>query len=100
MDVKDSLKRITKRATWVINNVSEITGYAGGLAILIAALVTVHGVLQVKMGQSAYWQIELSIYLLMLSAWVGAAYTQTRGGHISCDIVTIALPPKPRRTWI
>lgn len=93
---KLSFSKITKQIALAIDSLSEVTGYASGFAIFIAAAITVHGVLLVKMGQSAYWQIELSIYLLMLAAWVGAAYTQKHGGHISCDIVTIALPPKPR----
>ena len=89
-------KRSMQLTARTIDNISEITGYASGLAVFVAAAVTVQGVVLVKIGVSAYWQIELSIYLLMMAAWVGAAYTLKHGGHISCDIITTSLPPKPR----
>ena len=89
-------KRSVARTARAIDSLSEITGYIGGLAILVAAVVIVHAVVTREMGISAYWQEELSRFLLIMAAFVGAAYTQKRGGHISCDIVTVALPTKSR----
>jgi TRAP-type C4-dicarboxylate transport system permease small subunit len=96
VEIREFSKKLVARIVRVIDSLSEITGYAGGLALFVAAVVIVHLVITRYMLIPTVWQEELARYLLILAAFVGAAYTQKQGGHISCDIVTTFLPPKPK----
>jgi TRAP-type C4-dicarboxylate transport system permease small subunit len=96
MQIREFAKKLASRIIKTIDNLSEITGYAGGLALFVAAVVIVHLVITRYMLIPTVWQEELARYLLITAAFVGAAYTQKQGGHISCDIVTTFLPPKPK----
>lgn len=89
-------KRLLSRTAWVIDGVTEVTGYLCGLAVLAASLIITFGVVVRYMGISTSWEIELATYLLILAVFVGAAFTQKYDGHISIDLVTIYIPPKPR----
>ncbi len=80
-----------------IEALSRFTGYLGALAILGAALVVSEGVVVRKvLGWSATWQIELSVFLLMYACFVGAAYAQTREGHLNVDLLLVYFSPKTR----
>jgi TRAP-type C4-dicarboxylate transport system permease small subunit len=95
--MKQSTKGPFSRAADAIDNVNEVTGLLCGLSVLAASLIITFGVIVRYMGVSTSWQIELSTYLLILAVFVGAAYTQKHGGHIAIDLVTIYMPPRPRK---
>jgi TRAP-type C4-dicarboxylate transport system permease small subunit len=92
----------TDRGFWsrleaVANVLSKITGLIGAIGLLGAALVTTEAVLVRKIfGWSTIWQIEFSVFLLMFSCFVGAAYGQFGRHHLNIDMVIIHLKPKPR----
>lgn len=76
---------------------SKLTGLVGALCLLGAALVTTQAVLVRKLlGWSTTWQIEFSVFLLMFSCFVGAAYGQFGRHHLNIDMLIIHLKPKPR----
>jgi TRAP-type C4-dicarboxylate transport system permease small subunit len=85
------------RLEYVANVLSKITGLMGALCLLGAALVTTEAVLVRKLlGFSTIWQIEFSVFLLMFSCFVGAAYGQFGRHHLNIDMLIIHLKPKPR----
>lgn len=76
---------------------SKLTGLIGALCLLGAALVTTQAVLVRKLlGWSTIWQIEFSVFLLMFSCFVGAAYGQFGRHHLNIDMLIVHLKPKPR----
>lgn len=82
---------------YVAKVLSKITGLIGALSLLGAALVTTESVLVRKLlGWSTIWQIEFSVFLLMFSCFVGAAYGQFGRHHLNIDMLIIHLKPKPR----
>jgi TRAP-type C4-dicarboxylate transport system permease small subunit len=79
------------------NAVSELTGWLSAAALLGATGVMMHGVaLRYFFGQPTIWQTELSIYLLMFVAFVGAAYGIKHHAHVGVDLLVDRLPDKPR----
>jgi TRAP-type C4-dicarboxylate transport system permease small subunit len=80
-----------------IERISSVTGFVGGLAILVAAFVVTEGVVTRKVfGASAIWQIELSVFLLIYACFVGAAFGQKNEHHLNVDLAIVYLQPKTR----
>jgi TRAP-type C4-dicarboxylate transport system permease small subunit len=96
--MKYSGNRLLSRTESVIEGLAEFTGYLCGFFILAASIIIADAVFMRKvLGQSTSWQSELSVYLLMASAFIGAVYTQKHDGHIGVDLVTAHLQAKSRR---
>ncbi|MQA04674.1 MAG: TRAP transporter small permease subunit [Streptosporangiales bacterium] len=80
-----------RRRAWplrVVERLSELAGYTSAVFILAAVLVVCYGVLlRYFIGASTVWQTELSIYLLIYAAFVGAAYGLKHGDHVAMEIV-------------
>ncbi|MEW6349208.1 MAG: TRAP transporter small permease [Thermodesulfobacteriota bacterium] len=85
----------------VAKALSKLTGLIGALSLLGAALVTTEAVLVRKLlGWSTIWQIEFSVFLLMFSCFVGAAYGQLGRHHLNIDMLILHLKPRPREIVI
>jgi len=82
---------------WIVESLSSITGTIASICIAAAALIITEGVLTRKLFKiSGTWQIELSVFLLIFSCFVGAAFVQKREHHLNVDLILIHLPPKIR----
>jgi len=76
---------------------SKITGLIGAVAVLAAAVITTECVVVRKvLGWSTIWQIEASVFLLIYSCFVGAAFAQLGEHHLNIDMLIIHMPPRPR----
>ncbi len=98
-------KGLLPRAAWVIDGWSELMGYVSAASIVAASVVITQSVIVRKewsllwyhhQASSAIWQLELSVYLLILATFLGASYTQKHEGHVGIDLVTYYVPLKPR----
>lgn len=70
------------------NALSEGAGYLSGLALVLATVAMVHGVLsRYLFGQPTVWQTEVSIYLLIFVTFVGAAYGLKHHAHVGVDLL-------------
>jgi len=91
------MKKVWGKVQWVIEGSSSITGGIAALCIVAAALVVTEGIITRKvLGVSAIWQIEASVFLLILATFVGAAFVQKSEHHLNVDLVLIHLSPKTR----
>lgn len=71
-----------------INFISEITGYISGFCIFLAALIVTYKVLiRYFLNEPTIWQTEMSIYLLMFGAFIGAAYGLKHDSHVGVDVI-------------
>lgn len=76
---------------------SELTGYLSAVALVVATLVTTHGVIvRYFLRRPTIWQIETTIYLLMFVAFVGAAYGLKHHAHVGVDLIIDKVPQKPQ----
>lgn len=75
------------------NTVSEVAGYLSAVALVLATLAVVHGVLsRYLFGRPTLWQTEVSIYLLIFVTFVGAAYGLKHHAHVGVDLLVERLP--------
>ena len=95
------MKKVWRKVQWVIEGSSSITGGIAALCIVAAALVVTEGIITRKvLGVSAIWQIEASVFLLILATFVGAAFVQKREHHLNVDLVLVKLSPKTREVTL
>jgi TRAP-type C4-dicarboxylate transport system permease small subunit len=91
------MKKVWKRVQWAIEGFSSFTGGVAALCIVAAALVVTEGIITRKVfGLSAIWQIEASVFLLILATFVGAPFVQKHEHHLNVDLVLVHLSPKTR----
>ena len=91
------MKKVWRKIQWVIEGSSSITGGIAALCIVAAALVVTEGIITRKvLGVSAIWQIEASVFVLILATFVGAAFVQKSEHHLNVDLILIHLSPKTR----
>lgn len=75
------------------NTLSEIAGYLSCVALILATLAMMHGVLsRYLLGRPTVWQTEVSIYLLVFVTFVGAAYGLKHHAHVGVDLIVERLP--------
>ena len=73
----------------VVSRISEISGIVCAVSVLVSAGVLTYEVLmRYVLKTPTIWEIEFSVYLLIMATFVGAAYGLKHGGHISIDLVT------------
>lgn len=81
---------------WV-GALSEAAGIVAAVALVAATLITAWGVfVRYVLRQPTVWQTETTIYLLMLVAFVGAAYGVKHHAHVGVDLLVERLPARPR----
>ena len=91
------MKKVWRKLQWMIEGLSSITGGIAALCIVAAALVVTEGIITRKVfGLSAVWQIEASVFLLILATFVGAPFVQKHEHHLNVDLVLVHLSPKTR----
>lgn len=79
------------------NPLSELAGYLSAVALVLATLIMVQGVLlRYLFGRPTVWQTEVSIYLLVFVTFVGAAYGLKHHAHVGVDLVIERLPVRAR----
>lgn len=72
-------------------------------AVLLAAaaLLITWMVIWRSMGNSAWWEIEAAVYLMVMSLFLASPYTLKTNGHVGVDLLAHYLPPgKARRLQI
>lgn len=76
---------------------SEAAGWLAAVALILATLITSHGVfVRYFLRQPTIWQTESTIYLLMLVTFVGAAYGLRHHAHVGVDLLIDMVPARPQ----
>lgn len=79
---------------WV-DRVSDAAGYTSAIALVVATLVVLHGVLtRYLLSSPTIWQTEFATYLLIAVAFVGAAYGLKSHAHVGVDLLLERLTKK------
>ena len=75
------------------NTLSEVAGYLSAVALVLATLAMMHGVVtRYFFGLPTVWQTEVSVYLLVFVTFVGAAYGLKHHAHVGVDLLVERLP--------
>lgn len=85
----------------ITDGITDIAGWMAALSLVAAAVIVTEAVLVRKIfGISTIWQIEASVFLLIFTVFVGAAYVQKNEHHLNVDLVIIHLSPRTRALTI
>lgn len=95
------MKNILVVLVRIVDGLTSITGKISALCILVSAIIITKGVIARKVfNLSGIWEIELSVFLLIFSCFVGAAFVQKQDHHLNVDLFIIYLKPKTRELII
>lgn len=92
-----TMKKLGRVLSWLIEGLTAITGWVSALALVAAAFIITEAVIVRKIfGVSTIWQIEASVFLLILTVFVGAPFVQKNEHHLNVDLLIINLSPRTR----
>lgn len=95
------MKRLGRILALIINGLTYITGWIAALSLVAAAIIVTECVIVRKVfGISTIWQIEASVFLLILVVFTGAAFVQKNEHQLNVDLVIIHLSPKTREVTL
>ena len=84
--------RFVRRFISRVNRVACLV--AGSLTLLIGLIVCYGVVTRYILNRPIGWGEEISTYLMIWAAFLGAGYTMQMDGHIGVDVITRKLPEK------
>jgi TRAP-type C4-dicarboxylate transport system permease small subunit len=91
------MKQLGRLLTLVIDGLTYLTGWTAALCLVGAAFIVTEAVVVRKiLGISTIWQIEASVFLLILVVFAGAPFVQKNEHHLNVDLVVIHLAPRTR----
>ncbi len=70
----------------------------GALLLLVAFFVFYEVICRYGFGSPTIWVMDISIYAIIWSVFLGTAHTMRRKGHVMVDVLTMKLPRPWRRT--
>jgi TRAP-type C4-dicarboxylate transport system permease small subunit len=95
------MNHLGKLLVGAIDALTKVTGWLAALCLVAAAFIITEAVVVRKLfGMSTIWQIEASVYLLIFTVFVGAAFVQKNEQHLNVDLVIINLSPKTREVTL
>lgn len=91
------MKRLGKMFAWIVNALTNMTGWIASLCLVSAAIIVTEAVIVRKIfGISTIWQTEASVFLLIFVVFTGAPFVQKNEHHLNVDLVLIHLSPRTR----
>lgn len=86
-----------KQYVWLMDRLSIACAVLAAILLAAAAVLITWMVLYRSMGYSTYWEIELSVYMMVASMFLASPYTLMTKGHVSVDLLEHYLPARARR---
>lgn len=81
-----------------VHAVSTLCGWIAAGLMVASLFVTCHMIyVRAVLGRSTIWQTEAVIYMMIAATCLGLSYVQKLRGHVSVDLLPLALRPGPRR---
>lgn len=92
-----TMKKLAKILSRLIEGLTVLTGWASALCLVAAAFIITEAVIVRKIfGVSTIWQTEASVFLLILTVFVGAPFVQKNEHHLNVDLLIVNLSPRTR----
>ncbi len=76
----------------VIDRLSLVCAIVAAALLTAAALLITWLVIWRSMGNSAYWELEAAILMMVASCFLGSPYCLMTKGHVGVDLLTTYLP--------
>ncbi|MCS6922659.1 MAG: TRAP transporter small permease [Elioraea sp.] len=84
---------------WVraIDALGLLCAVAAALMLTAAVLVVSFMVVHRSLGASAFWEIELAVYLMVGAIFLASPYTLRTKGHVNVDLLDVLLAGRAKR---
>ena len=84
---------------WVraIDAVGLVCAIAAAVMLTAAVLVVSYMVVHRALGASAFWEIELAVYLMVGAIFLASPYTLRTKGHVNVDLLDVLLAERAKR---
>ncbi len=82
---------------WV-DRLSVALAVVASVMLSVAVAVITYMVFNRALGNSTYWEIEFSIYMMVASVFLGSPYCLKTNGHVGVDLLAAVLPKAAGRT--
>ncbi len=66
--------------------------------LALAALVITWSVIYRAMGESTFWEIEFSVYMMVAALFLASPYCLATQGHVGVDLLSHYLPKRAAKT--
>lgn len=84
LEIKNSFAKYI----YFIERISEVSGIICAVGILFSAgILTYEVIMRYIFHTPTIWEIEFSVYMLIMATFVGAAYGLKNGSHINIDLI-------------
>lgn len=85
----------------ISDTLSRVCGWLAAGMIVASVLITCQMIfVRSVLNYSTVWQTEAVVYLMIAATMLGLPYVQKLRGHVSVDLLPMALPPVLRRLLI
>jgi len=81
-----------------IDRLSDALAVVAAILLVAAAIVITYSVIYRALGNSTFWEIEFSVYMMVASLFLASPYTLKSNGHVGVDLLSHYLPQRWRRT--
>jgi TRAP-type C4-dicarboxylate transport system permease small subunit len=78
----------------LMDRLSTACAAVASVLLALAALVITWSVIYRALGESTYWEIEFSVYMMVASLFLASPYTLRTRGHVGVDLLGYLLPPR------
>lgn len=80
-----------------VDRLSDALAVVAAVLLVAAAIVITYSVVYRALGNSTYWEIEFSVYMMVASLFLASPYTLKTGGHVGVDLLSHYLRQRWRR---
>lgn len=84
-----------RRFARIVEAINTGIGYAAGIVILVTSLIIVYEVVvRYFLQWPTDWEIEASVFALIIATFMGAAFTQLKRGHVTIEVLEHLMPAR------
>jgi len=80
-----------------IDRLGDLLAVVAAVLLAAASAVITWSVIYRALGNSTFWEIEFSVYMMVASLFLASPYTLRTNGHVGVDLLSHYLPQRHRR---
>ncbi len=80
-----------------IDRLGDLLAVVAAVLLAAASVVITWSVIYRALGNSTFWEIEFSVYMMVASLFLASPYTLRTNGHVGVDLLSHYLPQRHRR---
>ncbi|MCD6734438.1 MAG: TRAP transporter small permease [Burkholderiaceae bacterium] len=79
-----------------VDRLGDVLAVVAAVLLVAASIVITWSVIYRALGNSTFWEIEFSVYMMVASLFLASPYTLKTNGHVGVDLLSHYLPQRHR----